>query len=708
MAILSKIRERSMALILVIGLALFAFVLDPSSIQDFFNSTKVNTVGEIGDETISRKEFSEAIEAYKTQSGNRVTDMQASKTVWNNLVREKIYQTQLADAGITVGESDVWNALVENPSIKSDPSYQNEAGLFDESKLKEFLATIKEDSSQQATWNAWTNYMAQIKSNLETTTYNNLITAGLGSSLKEGESQYLNDNTKITSQFVYVPFSTVSDSLIKVTKSEINTYVKAHASNFEVDATRDVKIVRFNILPTTQDEEAIKKDVTALLGDSEDSKGLKNTTDVNEFFIENDSDIPLDLKYNFKNTVSVTIADAVFNGVKGDVFGPYKDRGHFKISKITEVVQMPDSVNGAHIIIPFIGTLSAGPTTTKTEAQAKVSADSIFRLVRRNKKKFEAIAREINPDGTKDKGGDLGWITKDIAYSPNFDINFADFLFFNKPGTVKVVKSKFGYQIIRVDEIKNKQAAVKLATYAKEISASQDTENTIFQNAETFSLELSNGKKFDDVVKEKGLISSSGYGLKSLDENVPGIGNERSIVSWAFNSESEIGSFKRFDIPSGHVVVILTNKTNKGLMSAAKAAVTVRPILANEKKAVIINAKMSGATLDVIASANNQTIKSASSISLQTPMLAEVGFEPKVVGSMSRAKENTVYTHVNGNKGVFAFVVTKKEVPTSLPNYDSYRKRIADSRKQQTAIMFEAIKKAANIEDNRDTFYGLN
>ena len=120
MAILSKIRERSMALILVIGLALFAFVLDPSSIQDFFNSTKVNTVGEVGGETISRKDFSEALEAYKAQVGNRLTDMQASKLVWENLVREKIYQTQLAEAGIEVGENDVWSALIENPSVKND------------------------------------------------------------------------------------------------------------------------------------------------------------------------------------------------------------------------------------------------------------------------------------------------------------------------------------------------------------------------------------------------------------------------------------------------------------------------------------------------------------------------------------------------------------------------------------------------------------
>ena len=63
MTILSKIRDRSLALILVIGLALFAFVLDPSTIEDFLSSSKVNTVGAVAGETISRKEFSEGLEA---------------------------------------------------------------------------------------------------------------------------------------------------------------------------------------------------------------------------------------------------------------------------------------------------------------------------------------------------------------------------------------------------------------------------------------------------------------------------------------------------------------------------------------------------------------------------------------------------------------------------------------------------------------------
>ena len=703
MAILSQIRERSMALILVIGLALFAFVLDPSSIEDFFNSTKVNTIGEVDGETISRKDFSEALEAYKAQVGNEITDMQASKTVWSNLVREKIYQNQLAEAGIEVGENDVWNALIENPSINTDQRFLNSAGMFDEGKLKEFLVLAKSDSPE--VWNTWSAFMGRIKTGLENTTYNNLITAGLGASLKEGELQYLNNNTKITSQFVYVPFTTVSDSLVTVTKSEVERYIKENPTNFKVDASSDLKYVKFDIVPTKGDEDAIEKEVADLLNDKGGVKGLRNTPDATVFVNENNSDLALDDSYNFKNTVSVAIADDVFKGKEGDVFGPYKDRGYFKVSKVTEVVQISDSIKGAHILIPFIGSASANQTTTKTAAQAKKAADSIFKLVRRNKKKFAAIADELNSDGTKGKGGVIDWIPAKIAFS--LDKDFGEALFFSNKGDVKVVKTKFGYHIIRIDGTNKKQTAVKLVTFSRRIEASQATENTIFQNAETLALALENGGDFDAVVKEKGLSSKSAFGLKMLDENVPGIGNERGIVSWANKTENEVGAYKRFDTNNGHVVVVINNKTFKGLMSAARATSNVRPILVNEKKAAIITKTMNGATLSDIATATKQPIKIASAVSMLSPIISGVGFEPKIIGAMFSGKENKVFNKVVGNKGVFAFVVAKREQPVALPNYDTFRKRIADTRKGQTNLMYDAIKDAANVEDNRGAFYGI-
>ncbi|MCL7753948.1 peptidylprolyl isomerase [Polaribacter sp. Z022] len=693
MAVLSKIRERSMFLIIIIGLALFAFVLDPSTLGDFFNSSKVNEIGEINGESISRQEFAAELEAYKQQAGNRVSEMQASKTVWENIVRKKIYQNQLSEAGITVGEADVWNEVINAPSVKDSPQFQNEAGLFDEGKFKQFLADTKEND--KGMWAAWSNYMNQIRDNAERNTYNNLVAAGLGSSLKEGEFQYFSDNTKLNSQFVYIPYTTIADSLITVSKSEIDAYIKSNENDFKVDESRDLSYVQFNIAPTTDDENNIKNEVNGLVED------FKLATNDVEFLSENDSDTNIDANFKFENQVSKTVASDIFKGAKGDVFGPYKDQGFFKISKITEVSKMPDSAKASHILIPFLGAQRVAQDVTRTEEEAKKLADSILSVVKRRKSKFADLAKEFSSDrGSADKGGFYDWFN----YS-RMTPEFRDFVFEGKTGDIDVVKTPFGFHVIKIDGQKNNQTVVKLATYGRKIIASETTENEVFQKAEQFALDTSKDKKFFAIAKENKYVTRPAIGLKVLDENVPGLGNQRQIVSWAFNNSTKPGDFKRFDLEGSHVVAFVTAKTEKGLMSAAKATSRVKPILIKQKKAKLIAEKLNGSTLQDLAKENNTTVRNSNNVTLKSPTLSGAGSEPKIVGAMFNAELNKVYKNIEGNRGVYSFVVTKKDLPTALPNYETARKSIADARKRKTYAIYEAIKKASKIEDSRANLY---
>ena len=619
MAVLSKIRERSMFLIIIIGLALFAFVLDPSTLGDFFNSNKVNEIGEINGESISRQEFTQELESYKQKAGNGVTEMQASKTVWDNIVRKKIYKNQLSEAGITIGEADVWNEIVNASFVQSNPEYQNEAGLFDENKFKQFLASEKENKTQL--WSQWSDYMSQIRDNSETTTYNNLVTAGLGASLKEGETEYMIENTKLNAQFVHVPFTSIADSLVKIKLSEVEAYIKNHKNDFKVEASRDISYVQFNIVATDADQEVIKKNIGTLIED------FKESDDESVFLSENDSDTNLNSNIQFKNLLNQEVADIIYAGNKGDVVGPYKDKEFFKISKITEVSQMPDSVRASHILIPFIGSQRVAADVTRSEEEAKKLADSLLTIVKRSKRKFGSLAKTFSSDkGSALKEGDLDWFN----YS-RMTPAFRDFCFEGKKGDIDVVKSPFGFHIIRIDNQKNKQKVLKLATFSRKIVPSEATENVAFRNAEEFALAVSKENMYFEVALGKNYKPKPAVGLKALDENVVGLGSQRQIVRWAFGKETKVNDFKRFDLEGSHVVVFVTNATEKGLMSAAKATNRVRPILVNEKKAALINEKLQGASLSDIATANNTTVKSANGITLKNPTLSGVGLEPKIV-----------------------------------------------------------------------------
>ena len=696
MAVLSKIRERSMFLIIIIGLALFAFVLDPSTIGDFFSSNKVNEIGEVNGETITRQEFATAVDQYKQQTGGRISEMQAAKTVWDNIVRKKIYQNQLTEAGITVGETDVWNEVLNAPSVKNNPQFLNEAGLFEEAKLKQFLADTKENNSQM--WDAWSNYLTQIKENAEKNTYNNLVTAGLGASLKEGEDAYFTENTKLNAQFVYVPYSSVADSLVTISKSEIEAYINANPAAFKTEASRDIAYVTFDIVATPEDEKAIQNEVADLIND------FKTTTNDKEFFNENDSDINLDFNFIYKNQVNSSVSSEIFNGAKGDVFGPYKDQGYFKISKIVEVTKMPDSVKSSHILIPFAGAQRATPDVSRTEEEAQKLADSLLAVVKNTSSKFAQLAKDFSSDkGSSEKGGEYDWYNY-ARMTPEF----RDFTFQGKSGDMGVVKSPFGFHVIKIDDQKNSQNVLQLATFAKKIVPSEATENSVFQQAEEFALAVSKENNFFEAAKEKNYISKPAIGLKVLDENIPGLGNQRQIVSWAFGNATKVKDFKRFDLEGKHVVAFVTGKEEKGLQSATKATNIVRPILLNQKKAALLRASLKGESLQAIATANNTSVRTSNGVTLKSPTLSGAGSEPKVVGAMYYAELNKLYNNIEGKLGVYAFNVTAKELPTALPNYETSRKNISEARKRLTYKMYEAIKNASDVEDYRANFYSTN
>ena len=707
MAILSKIRERSMFLIIIIGLALFAFVLDPSTLGDLFSSSKVNEVGQVNGEAISTKEFAEALDQYKQNSRSEVSEMQAAKAVWDNILRKKIYKNQLVDAGITVGEQDVWTEVLKTPAVKDNPQFQNEAGLFDELKFKQFLADTKENN--ESLWSAWSNYLGQIKENTETNTYNTLVTAGLGASLQEGEMEYLIENTKLSGDFVYVPYASIADTLVSIKRAEVTAYIKSNAAEFKTAATRDISYVKFDIKASPADEEAIKQNVRMLIDDSLDRNnetivGFKNTTDYKTFLTDNGADLNLDLAFKFNASVNQKVANEIFSGNEGDVFGPYKDQGFFKISKITAVTKMPDSVRASHILIPFVGSQRVAAEVTRSKVQAEKLADSILRVVKRSKRKFASLAKSLSSDkGSGAKGGDLDWFNY-TRMTPAF----RDYAFTNRKGSVGVVETPFGYHVIRVDGTKNTQKVLKLATFASKIMPSEATENEFFQKAEQFALAVSKTSDYSALAKENKYNLRAAVGLKVLDENVPGLGNERQIVAWAFNGDSETGSFNRFDLAGSYVVAVVTAKTKKGLMSVEKAINTVRPILLNKKKAAFIAGNLKGNSLAEIAKSNTTTVRSAKDINLKTASLVGVGVEPEIVGAMYGAELNKVYKGIAGKRGVFSFLLNKRELPTALPNYEANRKRISAARKAMTFKIYEAIKNASDVEDNRASMYVSN
>lgn len=721
MAILSKIRERSVYLILIIGLALLAFVIDPSQIQGFFGSEGTNEIGKINGEEISRQEFAEMMENYQSRAGGKMTQIQAANVVWNGILNEKIFEEQLQKSGVVVGEKDIWEAILEMPSIQQAELFKNEAGLFSEEKLKEYVSNLKAeyDAGRTEGWLNWLQTEKGVKTQLQQSAYTSLVSQGIGVSVKEGEYDYKLNNTKIDAQYVYIPYTSVADSLAKVSNNDIKAYVKKHPKNYKKEASRSLKFVSLAIIPSQEDEDALKKEVANFIEDKEEYnsaikskvtiKGFKNATDLKSYLDENGSDVSYESPY-FSEKELPEIEGINWEEVKiNDVVGPYKNKEEdFRISKITDIAKIPDSVQSSHIIVPFAGATRA--TTTVTKEQAKKQIDSLFSIISKDSKQFEIIADKINTDATKGKGGSIGWVVRKNAFSPFFDENFANYIFKNKKGSTGIVETGFGYHIIRIDDQKNFEDVVQLVSFGRSIEASETTENSIFERAETLAYKLSEGEDIDEVSKVEGYFVQSAENLKVLDENVPGIGNQRQIVSWAFNKDTQLGDSRRFDIEHqgkrGYVVAKLVSKVGKDEVAITGNILNnVRPILLKSKKAQIIKDKMSGTSLEEIAKNNGTSVESISGVTFSSPLISGVGNEPKVVGVMSGIPIDKTSKVIEGEKGVFIVKVLKRTEPEALDSYKSYqedKKKKIEGRMYQ---LYDVLKEKAKIVDERATFF---
>jgi peptidyl-prolyl cis-trans isomerase D len=283
---------------------------------------------------------------------------------------------------------------------------------------------------------------------------------------------------------------------------------------------------------------------------------------------------------------------------------------------------------------------------------------------------------------------------------------FSDFEFQNQVGDVGVVQTVFGFHIIEILDQKNKSRAIKVATIARKIEPSEKTIDATFADASKFELALQK-EDYEAAAKERNLTVKPVNGIKVLDENIPGLGSQRTIVRWAFEDGTKVGDYKRFSIPSGgYAVVQVVKSSKKGLMDAESASASVLTEIRNEKKAKMIIEKITGTTVAEVAKNQSKATNTASAVNMKNPTLSGAGAEPKVVGTAFGLDEGETSKPIVGVKGVYVVEVTKINEATPLDNYQAIANRLSTTRASaaQTKV-YEALKETADIEDNRARFF---
>ena len=340
MAILGQIRKRSIFLIIVIGMALFAFVISGVFTSNGgFSSNK--PIGEINGEEIDFEIFNMMVEQAQTVYG--LNTINAVNFAWNQGVKNQSLIQELDKLGIDAGKNQLEQIISSDESIVLNPLFQNEIGLFDFNKFSNYIAQLK--TSNPTVYNSWRLQEENIISLAKQKIYFDLIKSSVIYTNVESNIQYHLENDKVNIEYLRIPYELVPDSLIKIKDSEINSYLRNRRDFYEIGASKKVEFVYVPDTASDIDINNIRTNLEQLkdgfnqlnkiTNSTEFVEGFSSVKDYSEF-IDIYSEVAWDSIYKTKQELSSDFSDILYGLNVGQVFGPYQDGNFYKITRMVD------------------------------------------------------------------------------------------------------------------------------------------------------------------------------------------------------------------------------------------------------------------------------------------------------------------------------------------------------------------------------------
>jgi peptidyl-prolyl cis-trans isomerase D len=705
MSALQFLREKAGVLVAaIIGLSLFIFV-----VSDFFGNgrgrnrqaRKYYEIGKIGEETVSYQDYEQKVqnllEIYKL-SGNSNPDESTVESVreqiWQQLVREKVLDRQYKDLGIGVSNEEVDELVLGNTPhpIVSQLFTDRETGAFNKSFLVNFLKQTETDATAKKYWLFFEN---EIVNDRMSTKYNSLVSKGLFVSSKQAEFDKNLSASAVDFSYIVKNYSSVSDSLIDISKGDIESYYEKHKENFKRSALRDIEYVTFDVVPSQEDikqaEDWINKTKTEFAEAPDPEQFINLTADSRHvgFYV------PL-------SQVPANLTDFARKENTKEIFGPYNEDGTLKLAKILAVADRPDSVHVRHILL--------SPNSTRTLGQAVSQADSLIKLIKSGTS-FAMLAMANSEDkGSSQLGGDLGWFPEGRMVIP-----FNNACFSGKKGDILTVETTFGVHIIEILAQSKNTRKYNIGIIDRKIIPGSLTNQRVFSEASQFAGTNGTYEKFNQALAEKGLTKRVANDVTPQQKTLPGLDSPRNLVISLFQAEPgkivlDNNQQAVFEVGDKYVVAFCTKVQNEGVASLKDAENDIRFILTKDKKAEILSAEFSknlqgGKTLDDLAASMGLAIKEATQVNFRSYSIPEAGNEPALIAAASAAKQGVVSGPVKGENGVYLLSVNNISHATDEEMKMVKDRLLATMQMRGSYEAYEALRKAAKIEDKRYKFY---
>ncbi len=708
MALIGTIRKQSGLLVIIIGVALAAFVLG-----DFLkpgSGRRTVNIAEIYGEDIAYSDFNNKFEQnLENQKRNQKKENLTSEEMfslrqqtWDQIIQNIVLDKEYEELGLVVSADELFDQIQgEEPhsyilQYFKDPQTQQ----YNPELVRNY---IKQLSQMDATSrNQWEIFTEAIREDREKTKFKNLISKGW---FMPDTFLYKDFNEKKTIakiRLVGARFNTIDDSLVTVTDEDFRKYYEDYKQNYKQQASRDIDYVIFDVKPSAKDRKAIREETYLIF---EDFKKAENIP----LFVNAESDNRYDSTFFKEGELPVRIDSIMFNSPVGTFVEPYLEDNAWHMAKLVDIQFRPDSMKASHILISYAGAYMSGENVTRTKEEAEVFADSLLNVINASPDKIEILAIEFSNDpSVAENSGNLDWFA-----DGSMIYQFNNAVLKGKVGDITIVETAFGYHVIKITGKQKPVKKVRVAIVDIDISPSQQTYQDVFTKASEFQGKSTSLEAFDTLTTNMGLNKRSAPYLQPMGDRIAGLDYPRPIIQWSFIEGIGVGSVSHvFTMEEKYVVAVVTKIREKGIPELDEIKDMIEPLIIKELKGDLTVDKMNNILKEAknlvqIAKKLDSKVDTVDNVSFNMRNIAGYGNEANLLAKVFTMKNGVISRPVKGNNAAFFVIVD--EIIDPEPNQDRKmyeRQMLMNFRaKVNNNSFLQALEEKADIIDNRVTFY---